>query len=213
LQFYAENEEEFYFIIPDSFQTEIFDLMEVRVVTFNTSERLILDFELERYFIFNQPFNMLSTMKKFLFSTVLILAFCFVSVGQEVVTKGESNSAFGDYKIVKLEDRLIYNNKELDKYMITYEKSDMKVMVALDKQKKCKKYYVLSDKIPVQYECNGTIFGVKKLDKALCSQGYITSLDNLNREEFYHQKVLISGVTNTIDQLNLIASYYPGLYI
>lgn len=152
-------------------------------------------------------------MKKILLSTVIILFACLVSVGQNVVAKGESNTAFGNYKIVKLEDHMIYNNKELDKYMITYENSDMKVMVAIDKQKKCKKYYVLSEKIPVQYECNGTYFGIKKLDKALLSQGYITSLDNLNREEFYHQKVLISGTTSTIDHLNLIASYYPGLYI
>jgi hypothetical protein len=151
-------------------------------------------------------------MKKILLSTALILAVCFASVGQNVVANGESNSAFGRYKIVKLEDHMIYNNKELDKYLISYEKSDMKVMVAMDKQKKCKRYYVLSEKIPVQYECNGTYFGVKKLDKAFLSQGYKTSLDDVNREEFYHQKVLISGVTNTIDHLNLIASYYPGLF-
>ncbi len=152
-------------------------------------------------------------MKKIILSTLLLVAVCLASIGQNIVAKGESNSAFGNYKIVKLEDHMIYNNKELDKYMITYENTDMKVMVAIDKQKKCKKYYVLSDKIPVQYECNGTYFGIKKLDKALLSQGYGTSLDNLNREEFYHQKVLVSGTTNTIEHLNLIASYYPGLYI
>ncbi|MEI6274906.1 MAG: hypothetical protein WCP08_02900 [Prolixibacteraceae bacterium] len=152
-------------------------------------------------------------MKKSLLSIAFIIAISFVSVGQSLVAKGESNSTFGDYKIVKLEDRMIYNNKELDKYMITYANSDMKVMVVIDKQKKCKKYYVLSEKIPVQYECNGTYFGINKLDKALLSEGYATSLNDLNREEFYHQKVLVSGMTSTIDHLNLIASYYPGLYI
>jgi len=34
----------------------------------------------------------------------------------------------------------------------------------------------------------------------------------LNREEFYHQKVLTSETTATIDHLHLIASYYPGLF-
>lgn len=152
-------------------------------------------------------------MKKILLSTVLILSVCLASVGQNIVAKGESNSAFGNFKIVKLGDQMIFNNKELDKYMITYDNSDMKVLVAIDKQKKCKKYYVLSDKIPVQYECNGTYFGIKKLDKALLAEGFVTSLNQLNREEFYHQKVLTGETTNTIDHLSLIASYYPGLFI
>ena len=108
---------------------------------------------------------------------------------------------------------MLFNDKELDKYLITYDQSDMKVMVVVDKQKKCKKYYVLSDKLPVQYECKGNYFGVKKLDKALLSEGYNTSLDNLNREEFYHQKVLTKETNKTIDHLVLIASYYPGLFI
>jgi uncharacterized CHY-type Zn-finger protein len=96
--------------------------------------------------------------------------------------------------------------------MITYEKMGMKVLVAIDKQKKCKSYYVLSDKLPVQYECNGKYFGIKRLNKNLAAQGYKTALDNVDREEFYHQKVLTSELMSTVDHLNLIASYYPGLY-
>ena len=156
---------------------------------------------------------MLFTMKKLLFSIVFVFAICLASFGQNIVAIGESNSAFGNFKIVLQEDHMLFNNKELDKYLITYDQSDMKVMVVVDKQKKCKKYYVLSDKLPVQYECNGTYFGIKKLDKALLSEGYNTSLDNLNREEFYHQKVLTSETNKTIDHLVLIASYYPGLFI
>ena len=88
----------------------------------------------------------------------------------------------------------------------------MQVIVVLDKQKKCKKYYVLSDKLPIQYECNGSYFGIKKLDKDFISKGYNTSLDKLNKEEFYRQRVLISELASTLDHLNLIASYYPGLF-
>jgi hypothetical protein len=151
-------------------------------------------------------------MKKLLFSTVLILTICLASLGQNIVAKGESNTPFGKYKIVQLQDRMIFNHKELDKYLITYEQSDMKVMVVIDKQKKCKKYYVLSEKLPVQYECNGTYFGVKKLDKALLPQGYNTPMNLINREEFYHQRILTDETTKTIDHLNLIASYYPALF-
>jgi len=151
-------------------------------------------------------------MKRITLITLLLLTVSMVSMGNKIVAKGQSNTTFGDYKIEQLDDHMVLNGKELDQYLITYEKSNIKVMVVLDKQKKCKKYYVLTDKLPVQYECNGTYFGIKKLDKDLSAKGFTTSLDNLNREEFYHQKVLTSETTATLDHLHLIASYYPGLF-
>ena len=135
-----------------------------------------------------------------------------MTIGNHIVAKGQSNSAFGNYKIEQMDDHMMFNNKELDKYLITYEKTDIKVVVVVDNQKKCRKYYVLSDQLPVQYECNGTYFGIKRLDKDLETKGFNTSLQNLNREEFYHQRVLTSETTNMVDHLNLIASYYPGLF-
>ena len=151
-------------------------------------------------------------MKRITLIALLLITVSMVSMGNNIVAKGQSNTAFGDYKIEKLDDHMVLNGKELDQYMITYEKTNIKVMIVIDKQKKCKKYYVLTDQLPVQYECNGTYFGIKKLDKDLSAKGFTTSLDNLNREEFYHQKVLTSETTATIDHLHLIASYYPGLF-
>ena len=151
-------------------------------------------------------------MKKAALFAILILTISMISMGNNLVAKGQSNSAFGNYKIEKLEDHMILKAKELDQYLITYENSDVKMIVAVDKQKKCMKYYVLSDKIPVQYECNGTYFGLKKLDKELIISGYETAMDQLNRGEFFHQRVLTSEMVGTLEHLNLIASYYPGLF-
>lgn len=150
-------------------------------------------------------------MKTIILTTVLILLGTMLTLGSKIVAKGSSNSPFGDYKIEQLEDHMILNGKELDKYMITYEKTDLKVVVVLDKQKACKKYYVLTDKAPVQYECNGLYFGVKKLDNELMANGFATCLDDLNREGYYHQKVIENGATATLDHLELIACYYPEL--
>ena len=151
-------------------------------------------------------------MKKFFFTTALILMFAMFTMGSKVVATGSSNSPFGNYKIELLDDHMIFKGNELDKFMITYEKSDLKVLVVLDKDKKCKKYYVLSEKAPVQYECNGLYFGIKKLDSDLQSQGFTTCLENLNREVYYHQRVIGGGTTETIDHLELIASYYPEFF-
>ncbi|MEI7830297.1 MAG: hypothetical protein WCI31_11030 [Prolixibacteraceae bacterium] len=150
-------------------------------------------------------------MKKIVFTTVLILVVCLGTFAKRTVAEGDSNSTFGTYKIESLDDRFFLKDKGLEKYQITYQNSDLKVIVAIDKQKKCKKYYVLTEKLPVQYECNGTYFGIKRLDKNMESNGFSTSMSNLNKAEFYHQRVLTSELKGTIDHLNLIASYYPAL--
>jgi hypothetical protein len=150
-------------------------------------------------------------MKKIILTAVLILMVSMITMANRTVAKGSSNSSFGNYKIEQLDDHMMIKGKELDKYLITYEKSDLKVMVVLDKQQKCKKYYVLTDQAPVQYECNGIYFGIKKLDNDLMANGFATCLDNLNKEGYYHQKVIASGATATLDHLELIACYYPEL--
>ena len=151
-------------------------------------------------------------MKTIILTTVLFLMVSMFAMGNKIVAKGSSNSAFGNYKIEQLEDHMMLQGKELDKYMITYEKSDMKVVVVLDKQKKCKKYYVLTDEAPVQYECNGVYFGIKKLDDQLNFTGFVTSMEKLNKQVYFHQKVLASGSTDVIEHLGLIASYYPEFF-
>ena len=151
-------------------------------------------------------------MKKIYLTTVLILTVFITSMGNPIVASGQTNTSFGDYKIVALDEHLTLNGREMEKYLISYDKTDMKVIVAVEKQAKCKKYYVLSGQLSIQYECNGINFGIRKLDKELTDKGFTTSPDLLNKGEFYSQRVLTTGQTATLDHLNLIAAYYPGLY-
>ncbi len=151
-------------------------------------------------------------MKKILFTTVLILTVVFTSVGNPIIAEGQSNTSFGNYTITALDEHVTINGREMEKYLISYEKPDMKVIVAVDKQKKCEKYFVLSGQLPIQYECNGTFFGIQKLDKELIEKGFTNSMEILNKREFYNQRVLTSGHTGTIEHLNLIAAFYPGLF-
>lgn len=152
-------------------------------------------------------------MKTIIFTVLLTLMVSTLALGNRTVAKGSSNSAFGNYKIEKMEDHMMLQNKELDQYLITYSNSDLKVIVALDKQKSCKKYYVLNDKVSVQYECNGIYLGIKKLDKELANEGMATIMETLNRGAFYHQKVIAGGTTATVEHLELIAAYYPELVL
>ena len=151
-------------------------------------------------------------MKRIVLTTALILIISLASFANQLLSQGHSNSQFGDYKIETLDNRMPFKDKELDLYQITYEKNGLTVIVALDKEKKCKKYYVLSEKLPIQYECNGVYFGVKLLDNDLLYNGFPITLDSVNKTEYYSQRVLATGITDTLDHLNLIAAYYPGLY-
>ena len=74
-------------------------------------------------------------MKKILFTTVLILTVVFTSVGNPIIAEGQSNTSFGNYTITALDEHVTINGREMEKYLISYEKPDMKVIVAVDKQK------------------------------------------------------------------------------
>jgi hypothetical protein len=150
-------------------------------------------------------------MKKLISTFLLILTVCVASSGSNVVAQGQSNSDFGDYKIIKLEEHLVIDGKEFDKYLISYDQPDRKVIVVVNKLKKCKKYYLLTGKLAVQYKCDGKLFGIMKLDKKIRDKGFATTSDDMNYMEFDHQKVVASGTTKTIDHLNLIAACYPRL--
>ena len=62
-----------------------------------------------------------------------------------------------------------------------------------------------------QYVCNGSYFGVKKLDKSLAPEGFAKTDEALNRQEYFHQKIITPGHRDTIENAQLIAAYFPML--
>lgn len=150
-------------------------------------------------------------MKRVLLTAVCIAAFCSASLAGKVIAEGKTHSALGDYKIESLDQPVMLNGKELDAFTISYQNTNMEVTVAVEKTRKCKKYYVLCDNLSVQYVCNSNYFGVQRLDPELEKEGYSTSNDELNAEQYYHQRVLSTGGNENLDNTKLIAAYYPFL--
>ena len=105
-------------------------------------------------------------MKRMFFAALLIVAFSSASFSREFVAGGKTHSALGDYKIEIADNPVMINGEELKAYVISYQNSPMEVKVVIKKDKKCKNFIVLSDKLAVQYVCNGDYFGVQKLDKS-----------------------------------------------
>lgn len=150
-------------------------------------------------------------MKKIYFAALLMATFSCASFSREFVAAGKTYSALGDYKIELAENPVIINGEMIKTFVISYQNSPMEVIVAIKKDKECKKYLVLSSNLSVQYVCNANYFGVEKLDKSNEIKGYATSDTALNNSEYYHQKVLAPGKRGEIENTQLIAAYFPML--
>ena len=150
-------------------------------------------------------------MKRMILSVVLVLAISAVSFGKKVVAEGKSYSPLGDYKVQTTDNPIQMKGEDCKAYVISYENSPMEVTVIVCKEKNCKKYVVLSDKLSVQYVCNPHYFGVERLDKSLEKEGLKTDDAGLNRVEYFHQKVLGPGQMPELDATRTIAAFFPFL--
>jgi hypothetical protein len=150
-------------------------------------------------------------MKRMLLAVLMIIVFSTAAFTKDVVAKGETHSALGDYKIEKASDPFKLNGEECKSFIISYENTPFEVTVVIRKDKNCRKYFVFSDKLSVQYVCKEQYFGVEKLDRSLKSEGYATSDSDMNKTEYFHQKILCSGNNGEIENTQLIAAYFPML--
>jgi hypothetical protein len=150
-------------------------------------------------------------MKRAVLSAMLILAVSVASFATKYIATGKTWSVIGDYRIEVAETPVVLNGEELKTFVITYENSDQKITVAVDKQKKCSNYIVISDKLSVQYVCNDSYFGVERLDKEYSKLGHITHDEALNRSEFLHQRVISRESAGTLENAKLIAAFFPAL--
>jgi len=150
-------------------------------------------------------------MKRILIAGILIVAFSTASFARELVAEGKTYSALGDYRIEMADNPVIINGAEFKSFLISYQNTSLEVKVAVKKEHNCKRYIVLSDKLCVQYVCNENYFGVERLDKSFEKDGYATSDVALDRNEYFHQKVLTSGMSCELDNTRLIAAYFPML--
>jgi len=150
-------------------------------------------------------------MKRILIAGILIVAFSTASFARELVAEGKTYSALGDYRIEMADNPVIINGAEFKSFLISYQNTSLEVKVAVKKEHNCKRYIVLSDKLCVQYVCSENYFGVERLDKSFEKDGYATSDVALDRNEYFHQKVLTSGMSCELDNTRLIAAYFPML--
>ena len=151
-------------------------------------------------------------MRRFLIYITIGALTTFGAYAKAPVAKGNTNSELGTFVIEKSVAPLIVGWKILDTYDVRYENSGMIVRIAVDdSDKKCRKYIVVSDDLCIQYTFNGKVFGTSLIDHKYVRQGVTKSVEHLNMEEFFHQKVISSTVKTELEQLKLISVYFPRL--
>jgi len=150
-------------------------------------------------------------MKRMFFAVLLLVLFGSTSFTRDLVAEGKTYSAMGDYRIETSDNPVIINGIEFKALVISYQNSPLVLRVAVTRDKNCKKYIVLSDKLSVQYVCNSHYFGVERLDKSFEKDGFYTSDAAINRSEYFHQKAITSGQGCELDNTRLIAAFFPKL--
>ncbi len=150
-------------------------------------------------------------MKRMILAAVLVTGFSVAAFAGKFVAEGKSFTPLGDYRIELADNQLPMNGEDCKTYSVSYENSPMKVTIVVCKEKTCKRYLVISEKLSVQYVCNSNYFGVKKLGKEFAKDGLVTSDEGLNRSEYFHQKVITPGGRGDLEATRLIAAYFPML--
>jgi hypothetical protein len=150
-------------------------------------------------------------MKRIILSSSLLLAFCLTVSARNPVMEGKTNSLFGDFRIEATGSTVTICGKEMKAFQLSYDNSDLKAVIAVNKSGKCTKYYVLNENLSVQYVCDNGFLGVERLDEDVENEGYKASDTALNRAEYFHQKVLTRGDYSDMENIRLIASYFPFL--
>jgi len=149
-------------------------------------------------------------MKRIILAFMFLACVATLTYGRKVA-EGLSNSSLGKYTIEALDEPFMLAGEAMKCFEITYENSPMTVRVIVDKDKKCRNFLVVSDKLSVMYTCNNEYFGVNKVDKKYAKAGFTTDDASLDRADYFHQKLIVRGYTGEIDAARLIASYYPDL--
>jgi hypothetical protein len=153
-------------------------------------------------------------MKNIIITLSALIFVIATGFNKKPVATGSTSSQVGSFVIVKSDRPLISDATILRTYDVKYENSDMDVRIAIDdRNKKCLSFIVVAGDFGIQYNCDKRILGVGTLDEKYVEDGIPGTNDNLNRVEYFKQKVLTRSSDDETEILRLIAAYFPKLMI
>ena len=88
----------------------------------------------------------------------------------------------------------------------------MTVRIAIDdSDRKCRKYTVVADNSSIQYNFDGRFFGAALLDECYVEDGICDSMINIDKREYFSQKVITQNEKSVLEHIKLISVYFPKL--
>ena len=148
---------------------------------------------------------------------LLTLCMAILSLGASAKIKdgkaltGNSLTDFGKYTVAKSDAPMVYKNKVLETYDLTYENTSNPIRIGIVDEKECKTFIVRSDEFEVEYACRKGVFGVKKIEKRFQELPKEEMELKLNKVSYYAQRVICQDKKSEDDYLGLIACYFPDL--
>ncbi|MFO7851803.1 MAG: hypothetical protein ACQERS_07165 [Bacteroidota bacterium] len=128
------------------------------------------------------------------------------------VAQGKTNSELGIYTIDKADKLEMIKGEPLRAYRIIYENSPDTVTVAVDdNRKEITRFLVISDELVVEYVCNKTSFGASIIGERFAKEGFSTPTEKLDRQQYFHQKIICMEAKTETEYLSLISVYFPKL--
>lgn len=151
-------------------------------------------------------------MKRIILLSAITLSLLMTGFARSPEIKGQTHCCLGSY-VIEIADRPVFiDGNPLRTFIISYENSALSVRVGIDSSdKKCTRYLVLSDDLEVQYSANRKYFGVERVGREYLDKGFYTSDISLDKEAYFHQKLITRSGKDEVGYLRLIAVFYPKL--
>ena len=97
-------------------------------------------------------------------------------------------------------------------YYIIYENSPDSILVAIDENEDgSSRFLVISHKLVIEYCNDRNSFGARTVGERFADEGFSTSDQKLDRQQYFHQRVITRESMTETDYLCLISVYYPKL--
>ena len=151
-------------------------------------------------------------MKRTIILISIILVFAGISRSSSLVAQGKTNSERGSYTIHKIDGFEMIKGEPLRAYEVWYENSCDSLIVAVDDSRRdMTRFLVISDSLVMEYICRDRFFGASMLDERFREEGLSTETGNLDKREYYHQKLITQKAKTETEYLGLISVYFPRL--
>jgi len=151
-------------------------------------------------------------MKRTIILISILLTMAGISRSSSIVAQGNTNSERGSYTIHKIAGFEMIKGDPLRAYEIWYENSCDSLIVAIDDSRRdITRFLVISDSLVIEYICKDRFFGASLVDERFREEGLSTETVNLDKREYYHQKLITQKAKTETEYLKLISVYFPRL--